>query len=88
MTTIGGGSSSGPGSGPSGESSSSAAAAAAAALNNENDCNNCRKATSGVRKCAGCAKVAYCNRACERADMKNHGTVCDGNRKGGEKEVK
>lgn len=88
MTTTDGGSSSGPGNGPSGESSlnntgapgsssSSSFSSSAAAKNNANACNNCRKATSGVRKCAGCGKVAYCNRACERADMKSHGKVCD-----------
>ncbi|KAI1277355.1 putative MYND domain protein [Xylaria sp. FL0933] len=42
----------------------------------EGTCNNCKKASSGLKRCAKCSTTLYCSRDCQKADWKTHKKIC------------
>ncbi|KAI0533239.1 putative MYND domain protein [Xylaria digitata] len=42
----------------------------------ERTCNNCKKASSELKRCAKCSTTLYCSRDCQKADWKTHKKIC------------
>ena len=40
------------------------------------ECANCKKAQSNLKKCGACGKVRYCSKECQRAHWKEHKSNC------------
>jgi len=42
----------------------------------KNQCHYCHEVSSHLRKCTGCHKVQYCQRACQEKDWSKHKAIC------------
>jgi hypothetical protein len=59
------------------------------ALTSANGCTNCgTKDVNTLKRCTGCKFVKYCNVDCQKADWKNHKSVCKTIRSRREKDAK
>ena len=56
------------------------------ALPRANGCTNCgtKEVVNTLKRCTGCKFVKYCNVDCQKADWKNHKSVCKTIRSGNE----